>query len=64
MGPDERADQEALVADAEEAVEERLHDLAGALGDPEGIHRRADRLSERAAAHARRAAQLDRGGDD
>lgn len=64
MDSDARADQEASIAQAEEAIEQRLHALADALPDPDPVHRRADRISERAAVHARRAAELSRGQDD
>ena len=64
VDPDDRAEQEILIGEAEEAIEQRLHALADALPNPDPVHRRADRISERAAAHARRAAELDRSRDD
>ena len=55
---DGSADREELLGRIEEDTEQRMHSVADALPDPAVVHERANRLTERAAEHARRAAEL------
>lgn len=52
------ADREQRLARLEEDTEQRMHSVADALPDPEAVHERANRISERAREHAEHAAQL------
>jgi hypothetical protein len=49
------------LAEAQEAAEQRMHAVADRLGNPERVHQSADKLSERAGEHLRRAGEA-RGG--
>ena len=55
MSFNERPDLEERLAEAEEATEERMHSVADLLPDSEEVHARANRLSDRAREHHRRA---------
>jgi hypothetical protein len=62
MEPEQRAEIEERIAAVEEATEQRMHQAAHLLKDSEKVHRRADKITERARGHLRRARRLRREG--
>jgi Tfp pilus assembly protein PilN len=56
---DERSSFERRIGDLEEDTEQRMHSVADILPDPDAVHERADRLSERAQKHHRHARALE-----
>ena len=53
-----QADREDLLADVQEATEQRMHSAADLLHDPERVHEKAERLSDKAQAHRQKAQDL------
>jgi hypothetical protein len=62
--PDQRAELEGRIARIEESTEQRIHEAAKRLPDPERVDRRAARLTEKAHAHLRRSRRLRQHADD
>jgi hypothetical protein len=58
MEPEDRAEIEEQIAAVEETTEQRMHQAAHLLHDSGQVHRRADKITEKARGHMRRAKQL------
>lgn len=58
MEPEQRAEIEEKIAAVEEATEQRMHESAHLFHDSPGWHRRANRITQWAQAHLRRAKDI------
>jgi len=59
VSAEKKEGRENKLAELQEDTEQRMHSVADALPNPEGVHERASQLSERAQEHRRRAQRAD-----